>query len=367
MAEIRLKHITKRFDSGKNVLANLNLDVLDGEFLVLVGPSGCGKSTTLRIIAGLEEATGGDVFIDNKRVNNIAPKDRDIAMVFQNYALYPHMTVFDNMAFGLKLRKYSKKDIRKRVSEAADILEITDLLERKPKQLSGGQRQRVALGRAIVRKPKVFLFDEPLSNLDAKLRVQMRAEIKKLHKQLKTTMIYVTHDQVEAMTMGNRIAVMKDGAIHQLDTPMNIYNEPADLFVASFIGNPAMNFITTVLTEDNLLCSENTGIKIPLPKVFKPALANQTGKTIILGIRPQDLSTRQEYDEKYQFDASVELIEPLGNETILYLLKGPQSISCVSEHYNPGDAESDQITISINPEKIHLFDGSTSKRILPGN
>ncbi|MFA7711534.1 MAG: sn-glycerol-3-phosphate ABC transporter ATP-binding protein UgpC, partial [Candidatus Neomarinimicrobiota bacterium] len=264
MAQIILNHITKEFDKGIKIIHDLSLAVHNGEFLVLVGPSGCGKSTTLRMIAGLESATDGDIFIGDKRVNDIPPKDRDIAMVFQNYALYPHMTVFENLAFGLKLRKYPKNEIKQRVDEAAAILEIEDLLNRKPRQLSGGQRQRVALGRAIVRKPQVFLFDEPLSNLDAKLRLQMRTEIKKLHQKLKTTMVYVTHDQVEAMTMGDRIAVMKSGLIHQIDNPVNVYESPADLFVAGFIGSPSMNFIQVAIGQNENIYADEGRIRINL-------------------------------------------------------------------------------------------------------
>jgi len=265
MATIELKNLTKVFGKETTVIKNLNLTINDGEFYVLVGPSGCGKSTTLRIIAGLEEATEGEVYIDGKLVNNVAPKDRDIAMVFQNYALYPHMTVYENMAFGLKLRNISKTEIDKRVKETAEILELTNLLKRKPKQLSGGQSQRVALGRAIVRNPKVFLFDEPLSNLDAKLRLQMRTEIKKLHQQLKITMVYVTHDQVEAMTMGDRISVMKNGLVHQVDSPLKLYQKPADIFVAGFIGNPSMNFIQGVLNSENGLWLDEGACRIQIP------------------------------------------------------------------------------------------------------
>ncbi|MBU1064514.1 sn-glycerol-3-phosphate ABC transporter ATP-binding protein UgpC [bacterium] len=365
MTHIELKNITKGFDSNKPVIENLNLTVNDGEFLVLVGPSGCGKSTTLRLIAGLETAGSGDISIAGKLVNNIPPKDRDISMVFQNYALYPHMSVYDNMAFGLKLRKYSKDKIRERVNEAANILEITNLLDRKPKQLSGGQRQRVALGRAIVRKPQVFLFDEPLSNLDAKLRVQMRAEIKKLHKQLKTTMVYVTHDQVEAMTMGSRIAVMKDGVIHQLDTPLNIFNEPADLFVAGFIGSPAMNFIATKVSDDNTLYSEDTKITLPIPQKYQSQLNNQIDKEIVVGIRPDGLAIHSESQKDYKFTANLELVEPLGNETILYLSKGPQSLTCISKQYDPQSYDENSIELFVNPAMIHLFDSSSTKRIKP--
>jgi len=284
MANIELKLLTKEFDKGIKVIDGLNLSVNDGEFLVLVGPSGCGKSTTLRLIAGLETETDGEIFIGDQIVNSVAPKNRNIAMVFQNYALYPHMTVYDNMAFGLKLRKYPKDEISKRVHDVAEILELTEFLKRKPKHLSGGQRQRVALGRAIVRKPKVFLFDEPLSNLDAKLRVQMRTEIKKLHKRLKTTMVYVTHDQVEAMTMGDRIVVMKDGIIHQIGSPTDIYLSPADLFVAGFIGSPAMNFITGYINNGKF--QSNDG-KIEI-KVWQQSLNRFKNTPIVIGIRPPE-------------------------------------------------------------------------------
>lgn len=363
MSAIELKSIRKQFGTNKPVIDNLFLNVQDGEFLVLVGPSGCGKSTTLRMIAGLEEVTAGEIYISAKLVNNVPPKDRDIAMVFQNYALYPHMTVFDNMAFGLKLRKYPKKDIQQRVREAADILEITELLDRKPKQLSGGQRQRVALGRAIVRKPKVFLFDEPLSNLDAKLRVQMRTEIKKLHQRLATTMIYVTHDQVEAMTMGSRIAVMKTGVIHQLDTPINIYKEPADLFVAGFIGSPAMNFIAATVTTEKQLHSADTKITLPIPHQVADQLQNQPGREIIMGIRPEDFCIQRNSKGDFRIRANLELVEPLGSESILYLKLGPQSLICVSKEYLPDTACNGQIDLFVDPEHIHFFDKNSTKRL----
>lgn len=363
MADIELKSIRKQFGTHVPVIDNLNLKVQEGEFLVLVGPSGCGKSTTLRMIAGLEEVTAGEIYIAGKLVNNIPPKDRDIAMVFQNYALYPHMTVFDNMAFGLKLRKYTKENIRQRVIEAANILEIDDLLNRKPKELSGGQRQRVALGRAIVRKPKAFLFDEPLSNLDAKLRVQMRTEIKKLHQRLKTTMVYVTHDQVEAMTMGSRIAVMKDGVIHQLDSPINIYKEPADLFVAGFIGSPAMNFIATAVTDDNRLYSDETGVTVPIPEKVFTQLKNCSGREIIIGIRPEDFSLQPNSKKYHHIKASVELVEPLGSESILFLIIKKQRLVCVSKQYIPKQF-GEKIDLYINLEGIHLFDGNTTKRLI---
>ena len=363
MATIELKNLTKVFGKDTQVIKDLNLNVNNGEFLVLVGPSGCGKSTTLRIIAGLEEATGGDVYIDDKRVNNIAPKDRDIAMVFQNYALYPHMTVYDNMAFGLKLRKFPKDDIRIRVQKAAEILEISDLMKRKPKQLSGGQRQRVALGRSIVRQPKVFLFDEPLSNLDAKLRVQMRTEIKKLHKRLKTTMVYVTHDQVEAMTMGDRIAVMEDGIIHQLDTPLKLYHEPKDRFVAGFIGSPAMNFISATVTQEKVLQCDRAQISIPIPSRYLNILEDNTGQEIIVGIRPEDINIESGFRAEHQIQAILELVEPLGNEALIYLKSASQSLISISKSYDPQKLSVSEMTVYIDLNKIHLFDAATKKRL----
>ncbi len=291
MAEVILKNVSKEYEGGNLAVKDVNIEIKDKEFVVLVGPSGCGKSTTLRMIAGLEEITSGELFIDGKLVNDISPKDRDIAMVFQNYALYPHMSVFENMAFGLKLRKFKKDEIKERVNEAAKILGLEDYLNRKPKALSGGQRQRVAVGRAIVRKPKVFLFDEPLSNLDAKLRVQMRTEISKLHKSLEATMIYVTHDQTEAMTMGDKIVIMKDGIVQQIDTPLNLYNYPINKFVAGFIGSPSMNFIEgTIFSEGGISFKDKSGkLKIKLMNGFEDKLKSFVNKNIWLGIRPEDI------------------------------------------------------------------------------
>ena len=317
MAQVELKNICKSYDGKAMVVDNVNINVNDKEFVVLVGPSGCGKSTTLRMIAGLEEITLGEIFIDGKLVNEIPPKDRDIAMVFQNYALYPHMTVFDNMAFGLKLRKYSKDEIKGRVEEAAAILGLEDLLKRKPKELSGGQKQRVAVGRAIVRKPKVFLFDEPLSNLDAKLRVQMRTEISKLHKKLEATMIYVTHDQTEAMTMGDKIVVMKDGFVNQIDSPITLYNKPLNKFVAGFIGSPAMNFVDGEIKneEKNYFNSIMGGLRFEITDKSKQTLANK----VSIGIRPEDFSISSDTKpDSIQLSVIVELAEPLGNETYVY-------------------------------------------------
>ena len=325
MASVSFRETTKRF--GEVVaLDHLNLEIADKEFLVLVGPSGCGKTTALRCLAGLEEITEGDVLIGEKIVNDMAPKDRDIAMVFQSYALYPHMSVFDNMAFGLKLRKFNKDEIQKRVNQAADILGITNLLSRKPKQLSGGQRQRVAVGRAIVREPKVFLFDEPLSNLDAKLRVQTRSQISKLHHQLQATFIYVTHDQVEAMTMATRIAVMNKGILQQLDTPKNLYDHPANKFVAGFIGSPSMNFFDATLEEENgklMIVSE--AFRIPVPENRVSRYKEYTGKKVIFGIRPEDI-----HSPMYQpadvtpatVKARVDVQELMGHEIYLYLMSG---------------------------------------------
>ena len=362
MAQIELKNISKQFDNNV-VIEDLDLQINDGEFLVLVGPSGCGKSTTLRLIAGLETATAGEIFIGDTMVNSVAPKDRNISMVFQNYALYPHMSVYDNMAFGLKLRKFKKNDIRQRVQETAEILEMTSLLDRKPKQLSGGQRQRVALGRAIVRKPQVFLFDEPLSNLDAKLRVQMRAEIKKLHKSLKTTMVYVTHDQVEAMTMGERIAVMKDGVIHQIDTPLKLYNEPADLFVASFIGSPSMNFIHSTLKEEPNLFAVDGNIKINIPPNHKILLKSHIDKPIVIGIRPEDLSLNPRNENSVSISLRIDLFEPMGNETLIYLSRKDTRLICRTPEFQPEADLTEELIIYLNMDKARYFDSETGKII----
>lgn len=365
MARVKLEHVSKIFD--KNVIAvnDVNIEVKDKEFLVLVGPSGCGKSTTLRMIAGLEEISQGKIYIGDRIVNDVPPKDRDIAMVFQNYALYPHMTVYQNMAFGLKLRKFPKSEIEKRVKEAAQILEISNLLDRKPKALSGGQRQRVAVGRAIVRKPQVFLFDEPLSNLDAKLRVQMRTEISKLHNRLETTMIYVTHDQMEAMTMGDRIVVMKDGVVQQIDTPLNLYNEPANKFVAGFIGSPAMNFIEGTLRRQDGFIFDEGQIKITIPDAYCQKLATYLDKKIILGIRPEDI-TLAKFSEHVKapspFETSVEVIEPMGNEFFLYLNTGiHQLVARISEKDDVSVGEKARLVLKM--EKAHFFDPETEERI----
>jgi len=333
MANILLKNFTKKFGDSIAV-NNLNIEIKDKEFAVLVGPSGCGKTTTLRAIAGLEDVTSGEIFIDNKLVNDIHPKDRDIAMVFQNYALYPHMDVYNNMAFGLKLRKRPLKEIDKRTTDTASILGLGSYLLRKPNQLSGGQRQRVALGRAIVRQPKVFLFDEPLSNLDAKLRVIMRTEIIKLHRRLNTTMIYVTHDQVEAMTMASRIFIMNDGELQQSGPPLDIYYKPKNIFVASFIGSPAMNLLNVQIVKDNsdyFIDAECFRLKIPCS--FNSKIAKYTGTNAVFGIRPEDI-----YDKKHSYEivpdqlntteVKVDVIEPLGSEVIVYVNKGKHSLTC---------------------------------------
>ncbi len=361
MATVELKGIGKVYDGGVRAVDNANIMVNDREFVVLVGPSGCGKSTTLRMIAGLEDITEGELLIDGKIVNDVPPKDRDIAMVFQNYALYPHMTVYDNMAFGLKIRKFSKEEIAKRVNEAAKILDIEELLDRKPKALSGGQRQRVAVGRAIVRQPKVFLFDEPLSNLDAKLRVQMRAEISSLHNRLKATMIYVTHDQVEAMTMADKIVVLKDGVIQQIGSPLELYNKPANKFVAGFIGSPPMNFMQVEVTEENgnIMVNEGT-FKLVVPDAG--FLKNYVGKNIVFGIRPEDLNYVEKEEAGKTMGASVTVIEPLGAEIHLYLYTGKhQFIARIAP--NVSLKVDQKVNFTIDFSKAVFFDGETELAI----
>jgi len=368
MAHVQLKDVTKIFD--KNVIAvnKANVDIQDKEFVILVGPSGCGKSTTLRMIAGLEDITSGEIYIDNKLVNDVPPKDRDIAMVFQNYALYPHMTVYQNMAFGLKLRKFPKSEIEQRVNEAAEILEIKHLLNRRPKALSGGQRQRVAVGRAIVRKPKVFLFDEPLSNLDAKLRVQMRTEISKLHSRLETTMIYVTHDQMEAMTMGDRIVVMKDGYIQQIDSPLNLYNKPNNQFVAGFIGSPSMNFLKGKIKKSNgNLVFDEGKIELLLPTRFEEKLLQYNNETLTLGIRPEniyesDFAHGIQNENISKIESIVEVVEPMGNEVFLYLNTGLNSyVARVAAHETPAIGE--KISIIFDMGKAQFFDLKDQKSL----
>jgi len=363
MAEVILQNITKVYDSGTPVVNNIDIKIHDKEFVVLVGPSGCGKSTTLRMIAGLEEITSGDLFIDGKKVNDISPKNRDIAMVFQNYALYPHMSVYENMAFGLKLRKYDKAEIKNRVNEAAKILDLESYLERKPRALSGGQRQRVAVGRAIVRKPKVFLFDEPLSNLDAKLRVQMRTEISKLHKKLDATMIYVTHDQTEAMTMGDRIVVMKDGVIQQIDAPMNLYNNPVNKFVAGFIGSPAMNFIKGKIIFDrgNIFVSEGNSLSLTVPSNQNDKLKSYNNKTVYLGIRPESISDSPDSfnaNEISETDVKIDVVEPMGNEVFLYFqIDNEQFICRKTTHDLPSPGNMKKLYFNLS--KLHFFDAQT--------
>jgi len=362
MAQVVLKELGKKFDEVVAV-RDVNLTVKDKEFMVLVGPSGCGKSTTLRMIAGLEEISAGEIYIGERLVNDLPPKDRDIAMVFQNYALYPHMTVYDNMAFGLKMRKFPKPEIDKRVREAAQMLGIQELLARKPRQLSGGQRQRVAVGRAIVRHPQVFLFDEPLSNLDAKLRVQMRVELKRLHERLETTAIYVTHDQVEAMTLGDRVVVMKDGLVQQVGDPLGIYSKPRNRFVAGFIGSPAMNFMDCTVVGDGDLAIESQGLRISVPPIQKASLERYRGKPVILGVRPEDIREASPDDPKqYRVDAVVEVVEPLGNEILLDIRVGKHPLvsrvpptSRVRLH--------EQIPLTLNPERLHFFDTQTEQAI----
>ena len=369
MASVTLKHVYKVYNGNVTAVSDFSLEIADKEFVILVGPSGCGKSTTLRMIAGLEEITKGELYIGDTLANDVAPKDRDIAMVFQNYALYPHMTVFDNMAFGLKLRKTPKDEIKRRVEEAAKILDISHLLDRKPKALSGGQRQRVALGRAIVRNPKVFLLDEPLSNLDAKLRAQMRTEISKLHQRLGTTFIYVTHDQTEAMTMGDRIVVMKDGFVQQVDTPQNLYDLPVNEFVAGFMGSPQMNFIDGTINKTGSDYMFNFGkyaIKIPTNKNKDDVLKDYVGKNVVFGIRPEHVHDEPEFLEKATdgvVESDVEVTELMGAETYLYLsCEGNQ----ITARVDPTSTAKtgDHIKIAFELQKLHLFDKETEKTIL---
>jgi multiple sugar transport system ATP-binding protein len=380
MANVMFDHVFKRYTGNVVAVNDLSLEVRDKEFMVFVGPSGCGKSTALRMIAGLEEISDGAVSIGGRVVNNVAPKDRDIAMVFQNYALYPHMNVFDNMAFALKLRHMPKDQIKQRVESVADGLGLKHLLARKPRQLSGGQRQRVALGRAIVREPQVFLMDEPLSNLDAKMRVETRALINKLHQRLQTTTVYVTHDQVEAMTMGDRIAVLKDGLLQQVDTPQNIFSAPVNMFVAGFIGSPAMNMFNMTLTQeggDLFLTTQSTGqdegLKLRVPTRFKSQLQALTGKNIVFGLRPQDihdarfaagaLDEGESPQDLVTVHTRVDVVEPMGSEVYLYLLNGQNSfISRVDPRteVQPGHI----LEVSFNMDKMHAFDPETSQTLL---
>ncbi|MDR1704039.1 MAG: sn-glycerol-3-phosphate ABC transporter ATP-binding protein UgpC [Clostridiales bacterium] len=368
MADLEFKNVLKRYPNGVVAVQELNLKIQDKEFVVLVGPSGCGKSTTLRMIAGLEEITEGELYIEDKLVNDVAPKDRDIAMVFQNYALYPHMNVYDNMAFGLKLRKTPKAEIEKRVRDASKILDIEHLLDRKPKALSGGQRQRVAMGRAIVREPRVFLMDEPLSNLDAKLRVQMRTEIAKLHNRLQTTFIYVTHDQTEAMTLGTRIVVMKDGFVQQVDSPQNLYNNPCNEFVAGFIGSPQMNFITAKAEKSGnsvSLAFDKYSIKLNEEKSKAIIDKDFVGKEVLMGIRPEDIHDEEVFISNSPdsvIDILVDLVELLGAETYLYLLLGENNMTARVDPRSRA-LQGETIKVALDTNKIHVFDKETGVTI----
>jgi multiple sugar transport system ATP-binding protein len=356
MADVSLRNVVKRFDDME-VVRNISLDIPDNEFVVLVGPSGCGKSTTLRMIAGLEEISGGDIYIDGHVVNDLPPKDRDIAMVFQNYALYPHMSVFENMSFGLRLRKFSREEIKKRVDHAARILDITELLDRKPKALSGGQRQRVAMGRAIVRNPKVFLFDEPLSNLDAKLRVQMRTEIKRVHQMVKTTTIYVTHDQVEAMTLADRVVVMNNGVIEQIASPQDLYHHPKTKFVAGFIGSPAMNFLRCRVEQNGVgmrvRLSDN--VSLPIPESKSGPCKSAIGKELLFGLRPEHITEQRRDDQQGQFAAKLDVVEPMGMETMVYFTIDGQE---VCGRVDPGSATGpgEPMKLCANMDHMHLID-----------
>jgi multiple sugar transport system ATP-binding protein len=366
MASVTYEHVTKKFGDVAAV-DDLDIKVDDKEFLVLVGPSGCGKTTALRCLAGLEEISDGSIMIGDRVVNDVAPKDRDIAMVFQSYALYPHLSVFDNMAFGLKLRKVPKDEIKRRVDKAAGTLGISEMLNRKPRQLSGGQRQRVAVGRAIVREPKVFLFDEPLSNLDAKLRVQMRAEISKIHQQLQTTFIYVTHDQMEAMTMATRIAVINKGKLQQLDTPQNLYNNPANLFVAGFIGSPAMNFFPAkIRKEGNKLSADANEFTVPLPSDKSKTYQPYVEKDVIFGIRPEDIHDAEFVPANTQaakITARVDVTELMGNEILLYLVTGKNTFVARVDPRSKLRV-GNKADVVLNMDKFHVFDAATEQAIL---
>lgn len=370
MASVKLNHIYKVYENGTKAVSDFNMEIEDKEFIVFVGPSGCGKSTTLRMIAGLEEITAGDLFIDDKIVNELEPKDRDVTMVFQNYALYPHMTVFDNMAFGLKIARVPREEIERRVHEAAKILDIEEYLQKKPREMSGGQRQRVALGRAIVRNPKVFLLDEPLSNLDAKLRATMRTEISKLHNRLQTTFIYVTHDQVEAMTMGTRIVVMKKGFVQQIDTPKNLYRYPVNKFVAGFIGTPQMNFFSGSITVDTnkaVVKLENQRICIPLSVVEKMDKKYFDGRTITIGVRSEDIHYESKInDENYAIKVVPQVVEELGAETLINSSLDKSDCQVTFKIKNTIDIEEKKVvTVFIDPTKLHFFDAETGNTLLP--
>lgn len=366
MATIYFKNVSKSFDNGKvTVIPDLSFDIQDKEFIVLVGPSGCGKSTTLRMIAGLEEISSGKIYIDGTEVNHMPPKDRDIAMVFQSYALYPHMTVYKNMAFALKLKKMPKNEIDEKVMWAAKILDLEPYLDRKPRALSGGQRQRVALGRAMVRNPKVFLLDEPLSNLDAKLRTEMRSQITMLHRRLETTFVYVTHDQTEAMTMADRIVVMDKGIIQQFDTPQKLYNEPANMFVAGFIGSPQMNFADAIITKKgNTLKAEFSSYSIEIPESKRESLTKYVEKKVIIGIRPEHIESAEEAEHKKGCNLTVnaEIAEMTGNETNIYFsLSGKKHIARIKT--DKKISSGDSINLVISPDSVHFFDKDTTKAI----
>jgi len=367
MAEVTVKNVSKIFPGGILAVNNVSLDVADKQFVVLVGPSGCGKSTTLRMVAGLETVTRGKIYIDGQMVNDVPAKNRDIAMVFQNYALYPHMSVYDNLAFGLKLRRFPKVEVERRVQEAAEILGITKGLKRKPKELSGGERQRVAVGRAIVRKPKVFLFDEPLSNLDAKLRVQMRMEIQKIHNRLQSTMIYVTHDQVEALTLGDQIVVMKDGLIQQIADPISLYESPVNRFVAGFIGSPPSNFLKgKIVPRNGELYFMDEGIRLKVLKQQHEKLKRFLNQEILLGIRPEDVYDKlfaQDASEEFIITATVELVEPMGSEIYLYFSVGRNSLIARVSNQDTATANQD-LQLVFDMSKAHFFDPRTDKAIL---
>ncbi len=366
MASVKLNNIFKTYEGDVTAVKDFNLEVEHGEFIVLVGPSGCGKSTTLRMIAGLEEISEGTIQIGDRVVNDIPPKDRDIAMVFQNYALYPHMTVYENMAFGLKIQKFKKAEIKARVSDAAEILDIGSLLERRPKALSGGQRQRVAVGRAIVRNPEVFLFDEPLSNLDAKMRVQMRLELNRLHSKLDSTMIYVTHDQVEAMTMGDRIVVMKDGIIQQVADPITLYDSPANRFVASFIGTPPMNFFEgSIVTESGVMRFKEETFEIPVPEAWRSQLEPYEGKKITFGIRPEDLGSpaAEALPDAPRIKARVDVVEPMGSESYVHINTGHNTfVARVDAHRKFHTGE--EVDLACFIDKAHFFDHGSEEVIV---
>ncbi len=364
MATVTIRDLNKKYDGGFHAVKDVSLEIRDKEFMVLVGPSGCGKTTTLRMVAGLEEITSGEILIGTRVINELPPMDRDIAMVFQNYALYPHKSVYQNMAFGLQMRKYPADEIRKRVQDTAAILGIESLLERKPRQLSGGQRQRVAVGRAIVRHPQVFLFDEPLSNLDAMLRVQMRVELKRLHERLETTAIYVTHDQVEAMTLGDRVVVMKDGWVQQVGEPLELYGKPLNRFVAGFIGSPAMNFVqVTVSDAGGVLWVDGEGLRLKVPPQLAERLRAHAGKRVTLGVRPEALHLAGDADAaEYCFGSAVDVVEPLGNEILVNFRAGGAPMVArvdpavrVKAHQN--------IRIALDPARVHFFDSQSEAAI----